>query len=80
MREANWGESENPGMGQSYSAMKQLLTEQAPRGLSWVVERARGADHQQTPVLALPSALRELFVHQATPVSGNRTSRTMSER
>ena len=76
----NWGEDENPGMGESHGAMKQLLTEQAPSGLTWVIERVRGADHQQTPVLALPSALRELFADAAVPFSGNRPSRAASER
>ena len=57
----NWGEAENEGMSQSYAAMKSLLTSDAPKGLRWTLHRARGADHQQTPVLALPAALFEFF-------------------
>jgi predicted alpha/beta superfamily hydrolase len=57
----NWGEAENEGMGKSYAAMKELLTSDAPKGLAWTIERARGADHQLTPVLALPSALYDYF-------------------
>lgn len=57
----NWGEEENPGMNASCLAMKELLTERAPKGLRWVIEHARGANHQQTPLLALPAALNQLF-------------------
>lgn len=57
----NWGERENEGMSQSCSAMRQVLAEVAPAGLRWVVERAPGADHQQTPLLAIEPALRALF-------------------
>lgn len=57
----NWGESENEGMGRSYAAMKAILTKDAPKGLRWTIERARASDHQQTPLAALPSALRDLF-------------------
>jgi len=42
-----------------YNAMKVLLTCEAPNGLRWIIERARAADHWQTPVVALPSALYE---------------------
>jgi uncharacterized protein len=78
----NWGENENPGMNQSYLAMKQLLTEQAPNGLRWVIERARGANHQETPLMALPSALNELFASHhlaANSAPGNRTARAASK-
>jgi predicted alpha/beta superfamily hydrolase len=57
----NWGEAENEGMNKSYQAMKTLLTQEGPKGLRWTIERARAADHQQTPLNALPSALREYF-------------------
>lgn len=57
----NWGENENEGMNRSYAAMKALLTTEAPTGLRWVIERARAANHQQTPIIALPSALYEYF-------------------
>ena len=57
----NWGEAENEGMGKSYEAVKALLTASAPRGLRWVTERARAANHQQTQGLALPAALRHYF-------------------
>ncbi len=67
----NWGESENEGMGQSYDAMRELLREAAPPGLRWTVARARHADHQQTPLTALPEALLDYF-------SPDRTSRTVS--
>jgi hypothetical protein len=48
-------------MNESYHAMKALLSNQAPKGLRWAIERARDADHQQTPIIALPSALYEYF-------------------
>jgi len=57
----NWGEAENEGMNKSYNAMKVLLTSEAPKGLHWTIERARAADHQQTPIIALPSALCGYF-------------------
>jgi predicted alpha/beta superfamily hydrolase len=57
----NWGEAENEGMNKSYAAMKALLTDSAPSGLRWTIERARAADHQQTPLLALPAALHRYF-------------------
>lgn len=57
----NWGEAENPGMNQSYEAMKALLTTTAPQGLRWATGRARAANHQQTQAIALPAALRQYF-------------------
>ena len=57
----NWGEAENDGMAQSYAAMRELLQHVAPKGLRWVVERARGANHQDTPLRAVPAALYESF-------------------
>ncbi len=57
----NWGEAENEGMNQSHAAMKALLTADAPPGLRWTIERAHAAEHQQTPLLALPSALYHYF-------------------
>jgi predicted alpha/beta superfamily hydrolase len=57
----NWGENENEGMNRSYQAMKTILSAEAPKGLRWTVERARASDHQQTPIVALPSALSEYF-------------------
>ena len=76
----NWGESENEGMNQSYVAVKALLGNDAPKGIRWTIERARDANHQQTPFLALPSALHDYFTggqKQAwTPT--NRTERTTS--
>lgn len=76
----NWGENENDGMRRSYNAMNALLTGEAPTGLRWTIERARAADHQQTQVIALPSALYEYFAGsdrtaQAPP---NRTARVTS--
>ena len=62
----NWGENENEGMTRSYDAMKALLTADAPQGLRWMIERARAADHQQTPIIALPSALYEYFAGAQT--------------
>jgi len=61
----NWGEAENPGMNQSYEAVKALLTTTAPKGLRWATERARAANHQQAQAIALPAALRQYF-HQAS--------------
>jgi predicted alpha/beta superfamily hydrolase len=57
----NWGEAENEGMNRSHTAMQALLTADAPAGLRWTIERARAADHQQTPLAALPSALYHYF-------------------
>jgi uncharacterized protein len=57
----NWGTAENEGMAQSHQLMSQLLRERAPRDLSWIIERARGANHQETPLMALPAALQEFF-------------------
>jgi predicted alpha/beta superfamily hydrolase len=76
----NWGEAENPGMNQSYLAMKALLIKEAPKGLRWTIERARAGDHQQTQLIALPSALHEYFGGGATANStpGNRTARVTS--
>jgi len=78
----NWGESENEGMNQSYLAVKAVLTSSAPNGLRWTIERARGADHQTTPLIALPSALYDYFAAPRTAVSPspvNRTARVTSE-
>jgi predicted alpha/beta superfamily hydrolase len=66
----NWGESENGGMGQSHDAMCELLRESAPKGLRWTIARASGADHQQTPLIALPEGLLNYF-------SPDRTSRSV---
>jgi predicted alpha/beta superfamily hydrolase len=77
----NWGENENEGMAQSHIAMKQLLRERAPQTLRWVIERARGANHQETPLMAIPAALHELFLgwpSTAEPGRHNRTHRTSS--
>jgi predicted alpha/beta superfamily hydrolase len=73
----NWGEAENEGMGRSYHAMKELLASRAPKGLRWTIERARAAGHQQTPVIALPSALYDYFAGGQMTGSAqvNRTSR-----
>lgn len=57
----NWGESENEGMSQSHDAIRALLREVAPPGLRWNASRARHADHQQTPLIALPEALLNYF-------------------
>jgi predicted alpha/beta superfamily hydrolase len=57
----NWGESENEGMTKSHNACKDLLSKDAPKKLRWAVERAPGADHQQTPLLALPRGLAAYF-------------------
>ena len=57
----NWGERENEGMNRSCAAIEKLFTEAAPKGLRWKVERAPAADHQQTPLLAFPSAVKWLF-------------------
>jgi predicted alpha/beta superfamily hydrolase len=54
----NWGELENDGMNQSCLAMQALLGQAAPKRLRWAIERAPGADHQATPALAFPAALR----------------------
>jgi predicted alpha/beta superfamily hydrolase len=76
----NWGGNENEGMNRSYHAMKALLTTDAPSGLRWVVERARAADHQQTQIIALPSALYEYFrgAQKVTPALKNRTAQVRS--
>jgi predicted alpha/beta superfamily hydrolase len=79
----NWGEQENEGMSQSYAAMKTLLTSKAPKGLRWTIERARAADHQQTPIIALPSALYEFFAGDRSNTRStqrNRTERLTSGR
>jgi hypothetical protein len=67
----NWGESENEGMGHSHDALRELLQETAPQGLRWTIVRARGADHQQMPLTALPEALLDYFSpdRAARPVS-----------
>lgn len=57
----SWGENENEGMKQSSAAMQKLLPEVAPARLRRHIERARGADHQTTPTVALPSALEKLY-------------------
>jgi predicted alpha/beta superfamily hydrolase len=76
----NWGGNENEGMNRSYAAMKMLLTSQAPPALRWTVERARAADHQQTPIIALPAALYEYFAGgpALNPLPKNRTERVSS--
>jgi predicted alpha/beta superfamily hydrolase len=76
----NWGEAENEGMKKSYDAMKALLTGEAPRGLLWTIERARAADHQQTPIVALPSALYEYFAGRPkmSLIQNNRTAQVKS--
>jgi predicted alpha/beta superfamily hydrolase len=76
----NWGEAENEGMNRSCVSIKSLLTGEAPKGLRWTIERARAADHQQTPVIALPSALYEYFAGQRRTgsVPANRTARVSS--
>jgi predicted alpha/beta superfamily hydrolase len=79
----NWGEQENEGMSQSYAAMKTLLLSKAPRGLRWTIERARAADHQLTPLIALPSALYEFFASDGRNTKSpqrNRTERLTSSR
>jgi predicted alpha/beta superfamily hydrolase len=72
----NWGEAENEGMNKSYHAMKALLTNEAPKGLVWTIERARAADHQQTPIAALPAALYEYFAGspKMSLIQNNRTA------
>jgi hypothetical protein len=76
----NWGENENEGMSRSYDAMKALLTTEAPGGLRWILERARAADHQQTQVIALPSALYEYFggTQKLSPTPKNRRAQVRS--
>lgn len=76
----NWGEAENEGMSKSYSAMKTLLTSEAPPGLLWTIERARAADHQQTPIIALPSALYAYFEgrEKMSLIQNNRTAQVTS--
>jgi hypothetical protein len=79
----NWGELETEGMSQSYAAMKRLLLSKAPRGLRWTIERARAADHQLTPIVALPSALDDCFAsdrRNARSIQRNRTERLTSGR
>ncbi|MGC4048486.1 MAG: alpha/beta hydrolase-fold protein [Paludibaculum sp.] len=71
----NWGEGENEGMNKSYAAMKALLTNKAPKGLDWTIERARAADHQQTPILALPAALFDYYSSRPKPGGMQRTRR-----
>jgi hypothetical protein len=60
--------------------MKALLTTDAPRGLRWIIERARAADHQQTPIIALPSALYEYYggAQKVSPTPKNRTAQVTS--
>ena len=60
--------------------MKVLLTGEAPNGLRWTIERARAADHLQTPTVALPSALYEYFGGRPkmTPIQNNRTAQVTS--
>jgi predicted alpha/beta superfamily hydrolase len=72
----NWGENENQGMTRSYHAMKTVLTTAAPTGLRWTIERARAADHQGTPMLALPAGLYDYFA--VTKTLSNRTARVTS--
>ena len=75
----NWGENENAGMNRSYEAMKALLTADAPKGLRWTIERARAADHQLTPIIALPSALHEYFADGRSSLTpSNRMARITS--
>ena len=75
----NWGENENAGMTRSYEAMKALLTADAPKGLRWTIERARAADHQLTPIIALPSALHEYFADARSSLGPpNRMARVRS--
>jgi predicted alpha/beta superfamily hydrolase len=40
---------------------EQRLVADAPPGLRWTIERARGANHQQTQPMALPPALSDYF-------------------
>jgi predicted alpha/beta superfamily hydrolase len=72
----NWGEAENEGMNKSYNAMKLLLTSEAPKGLRWTIERARAADHQLTPIIALPSALYEYFAARPKISPDQKNNRT----
>jgi predicted alpha/beta superfamily hydrolase len=76
----NWGESENAGMDRSYKAMRALLANGAPKGLRWTIERARAADHQLTPIIALPSALYAYFAGRPKigPIQNNRTGQATS--
>jgi hypothetical protein len=76
----NWGENENEGMNRSYQAMRLLLAGEAPKGLRWTIERARAADHQQTPIIALPSALYDYLAGgpKPSPIQNNRTARVSS--
>ena len=60
----NWGGAENEGMQRSCDRMTALLEKRSPPGLRWIVERAAGADHQDTPILALPAAFTEYFAGQ----------------
>lgn len=73
----NWGENENEGMDRSYEAIRTLLISDAPKGLRWTIERARAADHQQTPIIALPSALYDYFAGRPKvgPIQQNRRAR-----
>jgi hypothetical protein len=77
---SNWGEAENEGMNHSYNPFKALLIKEAPKGLRWTVERVRAGDHQQTQVIALPSALHDYFAgHTRTnTMPKNRTARATS--
>ncbi|MBI4910409.1 MAG: alpha/beta hydrolase [Acidobacteria bacterium] len=76
----NWGEAENEGMNKSYNAMKALLMSDAPKGLLWTIERARAANHQQTPIVAFPSSLYDYFAGRPKMglIQENRTARVTS--
>jgi predicted alpha/beta superfamily hydrolase len=63
----NWGEKENEGMQRSRVAMEALLRERAPAGLRWTIEQAPGADHQATPLAAIPRALEAAFAPGRDP-------------
>jgi predicted alpha/beta superfamily hydrolase len=63
----NWGEKEIEGMQRSRVAMEALLRERAPAGLKWLIESAPGADHQATPLAAIPRALEAAFTPGRDP-------------
>jgi len=75
----NWGGAENEGMGKSYAAMRALFQKEAPRGLRWTMERARGADHQGTQPMALPAALISYFGPDK-PKTRNRTEQVTGRK
>ena len=54
--------------------MKRLLPESAPPHLRWVIERAKDANHQTTPLAAIPAALMHLFREGQGPLMLRRTS------